>query len=98
MITCNDLTKNEADLKRIGGLLLTIQTSVTPTSLVLPWFPSPARKARDQATAELFTTLYAYIEARRHADITSDAIDFLITEEETTQNIVEVSPAPKIIA
>ena len=96
MATCHDLTKNEADLKKIGELFLTLQTSATPTSLLLPWFPSPARKTVKEATTELFTMLYTYVETRRSAELTSDAIDVLIAEGETSQNIVGVSRTPKV--
>ncbi|KAF9645080.1 cytochrome P450 [Thelephora ganbajun] len=88
MTTCHDLTKNEVDLKKIGDLFLTLQTSATPTSLLLPWFPSPARKAGRQATTELYTMLYGYVERRKHARPTNDAIDVLIADGETTQNIM----------
>jgi sterol 14-demethylase len=93
MATCHDLTKNEADLKKIGELFLTLQTSATPASLLLPWFPSPARRTGKKATTELFTMIYTYVETRRHAEPTADAIDVLIADGETTQNIVGVSPA-----
>ena len=96
MIACHDLTKNEADLKRIGELFMTFQTSGTPTSLLLPWFPSSARKAGKEATTEIFTILYTYVERRRHAVPTSDAIDVLIADGETTQNIVGVGPAREV--
>ena len=96
MATCHDLVKNEADLKKISELFLTFQTSSTPTSLLLPWFPSPARKAGKEATTELFTMLYTYVETRRDAELTSDAIDVLIAEGETTQNIVGVSAAVEV--
>jgi len=92
MTTCDDLIKNEADLKRIGGLFMTLQTSATPASLLLPWFPSPARKTGKKAATELYTLLYAYVETRKHAEPTSDAIDILIADGETTQNVVGVSP------
>ena len=97
MATCHDLVKNEADLKKISELFLTFQTSSTPTSLLLPWFPSPARKAGKEATTELFTMLYTYVETRRDAELTSDAIDVLIAEGETTQNIVGVSAAVEVL-
>jgi sterol 14-demethylase len=97
MTTCHDLTKNEADLKKIGELFITLQINDTPTSLLFPWFPSPSRKAGKQATTELFTMLHTYVEARRHAELTSDAIDILIAEGESTQNIVGVSPVPSIV-
>ena len=93
MTTCHDLVKNEADLKRIGEVFMTLQTIATPVSLLLPWFPSPARKMGKQAATELYTLLHTYVETRRHAVPTSDAIDILIADGETTQNIVEVSPA-----
>ena len=98
LTTCSDLAKNEADLKKTGKLLLTIQASITPTSLVLPWFPSPAKRTGQLATTELYTILYTYTEARKHAELTSDAIDLLIAEEETTQNIVGVSSTSKAVA
>ena len=96
MATCRDLAKNKADIKKIQGLFLTLQTSSTPASLLLPWFPSPARKRVKQATTDLFTTLRNYVEARRHADLTNDTIDVLIADGETTKHIVDVSPALKV--
>ena len=95
-VTCHDLTTNEADLKKIGELFMTLQTSATPVSLLLPWFPSPARKTAKQAGADLYATLYTYVETRRHAEPTSDAIDMFIADGETTQNIVGVSPAQEL--
>ena len=93
---CHDLTTNEADLKKIEELFTTLQTGATPASLLFPWFPSPARNAVKQATTELYTMLYTYIETRRHAELTSDAIEVLIDDGETTQDIVGVSPIRRI--
>jgi len=95
MVACHDLTKNETDLKKIGESFMKFQTSVTPTSLLLPWFPSSARKAGKEATTQIFTILYTYVERRRHAEPTSDAIDVLIADGETTQTIVGVGPVPE---
>jgi len=97
MTTCRDLAGNETDLKKIGELFLTLQTSATPTSLLFPWFSSPARKTGKEATTEMYTTLYTYVESRRQAELTSDAIDFLIADGDTNQNIVAVSPAWKVL-
>ena len=91
MTTCHDLVENEADLKRMGEVFMTLQTAATPISLLLPWFPSAARKTVKQASTELYTLLHAYVETRRHAEPTNDAIDILIADGETTQNIVGVS-------
>ena len=96
LITCHDLATNETDLKKIEKLFMTLQTSATPTSLLFPWFPSLSREAGKQATTELYTMLHTYVETRRHAELTSDAIDVLIDDGDTTQNIVGVSPALKV--
>ena len=97
MTTCNDLTKNETDLKKIGELFMALQASATAVSLLFPWFPSPARKTEKQATTELYIILHTYVETRRQAEPTSDAIDVMIATGETTQNIVRVSAAPQVV-
>jgi hypothetical protein len=94
---CRDLANNKSDLKRIGELLMTLQTSATPASLLLPWFPSPARKAKKQATTELYTMLYPYVEKRKQAEPTSDGIDLLIADGMATQGVVGVGPVPKLV-
>jgi len=96
MATCRDLVKNEAALKKIGELFMTLQNSTTAVSLLFPWFPGPARTTGKQAAVELYTMLYTYVETRRGAEPTSDAIDLLIAEGETTQNIVGVSPTSEV--
>lgn len=94
LATCQDLAENEADIKRIGDLFVTHQASSTPTAVLLPRFPSPARKAGKEATTELFTMLYAYVERRRRAEATNDAIDIMIAEGETSPKIVGVCFLP----
>ena len=97
MAACEDLTKNEADLKRILELLSILFTSSTPTAVLLPWFPSPARKATRKATTELFNMFCTYVEARRGAEPTSESIDVLIAEGETNQSIADVSFAQNFL-
>lgn len=96
LTTCNDLTKNEADLKKIGDLFAALQASATPLALLLSWFPGLARKLGKAATTEFFVMIRTYVEARRHAEPTSDPIDILIADGETTDAIVEVNFFPKI--
>jgi hypothetical protein len=97
IITCRDLARNKSDRKRIAELFVTLQTSATPASLVLPWFPSSARKTGKQATTEIYTMFYTYVENRRQAEPTNDAIDLLIANGGSTQDIVGASPAPKAL-
>lgn len=97
LATCQELTKNEADLKRIGELFMTHEASSTPAAVLLPWLPSAARKAGKEATTELFTMLYAYVEKRRRAEPTRDAIDIMIADGEATQKIVGVRFPPRVM-
>ena len=91
MTTCDSLARNDADLEKIGGLFLTIQKGATPASILLPWFPSPARKRRQAAATELFKILYTHVEKRRRAEPGSDPIDILIADGESSQSIARVS-------
>ena len=97
LVSCDDLTKNEADLKRIRELFTTMHTSTTAVSLLLPWFPSPGRKSVKKSTTELFCLLQTHVEARRSAEPKSDAIDLLIAEGETSVNIAGASFVPKLV-
>lgn len=97
MATCNDLAENEADLKKMGGLFSTLITTPTPTSLILPWFPSPARLKVIATNIRLFLMLRNRVEARRHADPTNDPIDLLIAEGQTTREIVMVGFAQRVM-
>lgn len=40
--------------------------------------------------------LYTYVEIRRRAEPTSDAIDLMIADGEATENIVGVSPTLRV--
>ena len=97
MGTCRDLAKNGANLKKVKELFMTIHDSTTPVSSLLPWFPGPARKSINRAMTELHTLLHTYVKARRHAEPTSDAIDVLIADGVTDQNITGVSSGPEVI-
>ena len=93
--TCHDLTKNDADLKKIGQFVSTFLNEASPAALIFPWFPSPSRVKITATNIKLFLMLRNYVEARRQAEPTNDAIDVLIADGETTQYIVQVSFAPK---
>ena len=97
LTTCHDLAKNEGDLKSIGETLTILNKSHNPLSLFLPWFLSPMKTSGWNSTVKFYTMIRDYVEARRKADLTSDAIDVLIADGETTHNIVRVSFDPKFV-
>ncbi|KAJ7671376.1 cytochrome P450 [Mycena polygramma] len=90
LASCRELTEDAAAVSRIQDLYHTLEKSSTPVALLLPWFPSAARKSRAAATTELFTMLYGYVEGRRNAAVpSSDAIDVLLAEGNNSMSVVE---------
>ncbi|KAH9477139.1 Cytochrome P450 monooxygenase [Psilocybe cubensis] len=90
MASCDELAKDVKTISELQSLYWTLEKSATPTALLLPWFPSPAKKRKEVATKELFMKLYGFVEARRHATVPStDAIDVLLGQGMDTPNIVQ---------
>ncbi|KAJ7131552.1 cytochrome P450 [Mycena crocata] len=89
MSTCKELADDPAAVSVLSDLYWLLEKGTTPVGVLLPWFPSPARKAREKATAHLFGMLYKYVEIRRNAAVpSSDAFDLLISQGMATQVIV----------
>jgi sterol 14-demethylase len=90
MASCDELAKDLETMEKIQSLYWTLEKSATPTSLLLPWFPGPAKKRKEAATKELFMKLYGFVETRRAAEVpSSDAIDVCIGQGMATENIVQ---------
>lgn len=92
MATCQELAKNQDNIKHLKQHYQDIDESATPVNVLLPWFPSQARKTQEKATRALFTLLEKYVDLRREAAIpSSDPIDTLIAHSDTDELIVGMS-------
>lgn len=92
MATCTELSENIEAVEEMQALYWTLEKSATPASLLLPWFPGPAKKRKDKATKELYMKLWDYVELRRNAAVpSSDAFDLFLEKGLTTAEIVGVS-------
>ena len=92
MVTCAELGADFETIEEIQRLYWQLEKSATPTVLLLPWFPGPAKKRKEQATKALFLKLYDYVELRKNAAVpSSDSIDVLLGQGLPTSEIVEVS-------
>lgn len=89
MATCQELAENKDDIERLTQHYWDLEKSATPVALLLPWFPSRAKKAQKNSTRALFTLLYKYVDLRRKAPVpSSDPIDTLIAYGDNNEAIV----------
>jgi len=94
LATCQELAENKDDIERLTQHYWDLEKSATPMALLLPWFPSRAKKAQKNSTRALFTLLYKYVDLRRKAPVpSSDPIDTLIAYGDTNEAIVGVIPS-----
>ena len=92
--TCQELAENKDDIERLAQHYWDLEKSATPVALLLPWFPSRAKKVQRNSTRALFTLFYKYVILRRKAPVpSSDSIDTLIAYGDTDEAIVGVSPS-----
>lgn len=91
MGACRELADDKDAIERLTQHYWNIEKNATPTVLLLPWLPSPAKKTQEKATRELFTMLYNYVYLRRNAPTPStDPIDLLVAYGDSNEAIVSV--------
>ena len=87
-------------IEEIQALYWKLEKSTTPTTLLLPWFPGPAKKRKEQATMptkNLFIKLQDY-ELKKNADVPSSDAIFLLERGLATAQIVDVSQRQFILS
>jgi sterol 14-demethylase len=91
LATCRELAEDKEAVTQLAGYYWNLEKSTTPISVLLPWFPSPAKKAKAKATMGLYTLLSSYVRLRRDASTpTMDPIDHLIGEGLSDGDIIAV--------
>ena len=92
MATCQELAADKQAIADLRRHYFDIEQNSTPVSILLPWFPSQARKARTKSTEELYLLIRKYVTMRREAKIpSSDPIDLLIAHGDSDDSITGVS-------
>jgi len=92
MATCQEMAADKQTIADLRRHYFDIEQNTTPASVLLPWFPSPARKKKTKATLELYLLIKKYVTMRREAKTSSsDAIDFLIANGDSDGLIIRVS-------
>ena len=92
MTSCAELADDFKSVEEIQGLYWQLEKAATPTALLLPWFPGPAKKRKERVTKAIYTKLHDYVELRKNAAVPSpDSIDVLLGHGVSTSETVEVS-------
>ncbi|KAG8704821.1 hypothetical protein FRC08_002018 [Ceratobasidium sp. 394] len=89
-IGCREIADSVESCKKLEDLYWHIEKRSTPTSLLLPWFPSPARKMKMAATTEMYMWLDSIIKARQNENWReNDALQDMLDSGESTPTIVQ---------
>ncbi|KAG6827320.1 hypothetical protein H0H92_012228 [Tricholoma furcatifolium] len=89
LATCRELSEDKESITQLASHYWELEKSATPFSLLFPWFPGSAKKAKEAATRDLYNLLHRYVDIRRNAkESTSDALDVLIAAGETDEAII----------
>jgi hypothetical protein len=89
--TCKELAEDKEAITQLAGHYWNLEKSTTPVSVLLPWFPGPAKKAKAKATMGLYTLLSSYVRLRRGASTpTMDSLDHLIGQGLSDGDIISV--------
>jgi sterol 14-demethylase len=91
MASCDELATDAETVRNISDIYFRHEKSVTAASLLLPWFPSAARKEKTQTITALYKILSHYVDLRRKGEMrNSDTIDVLLTQGGDDASIIDV--------
>ena len=94
MASCRELSEDKTAISQLAKLYWEVEENVTPVTILLPWFPGSAKKAKQKATRALYNIFLSYINLRRKVAIPSnDSIDLFIAQGISDHRIVEVNSA-----
>ncbi|KAH9478207.1 Cytochrome P450 monooxygenase [Psilocybe cubensis] len=91
MATCKELAEDRKAMNDLAKHYWALEKSATPVSLLLPWFPGPAKRAKEKSTVALYNLFNSFVERRRNATVpSSDPIDLFIAQGDSNDTIIGV--------
>ena len=92
MVTCRELSEDREAIARLSENYLEVEKNAgTPATLLIPWFPSHAKREKRKATMVLYSTFLRYIQLRRNSSNPSnDPIDLFISQGLSDDAIIGV--------
>ncbi|KAJ7097698.1 cytochrome P450 [Mycena epipterygia] len=100
MGSCHELANVRKAITHMAQLFDDVEKNSTPISLLLPWFPGPAKRTKQHAIHKLFTLIGSCVEKRRAASVvrTSDTIDHLLGAGCSPESIIQNEPLHEHLA
>ena len=94
MASCRELSEDREAIALLSKNYLEVEKNGTPVTVLLPWFPSLAKRAKIKATKVLYDTFLSYIDLRRKSSTPSnDPIDLFISQGISDKEIISVRPS-----
>jgi len=87
--SCREIADDADEVKRVTDLYWKMEKGSTPTAILFPWLPVPARKRRNDATMDLYLLIKKHVDKRK-ADgrVEADAMQVLLDEGDGENDIV----------
>ncbi|KAG9124092.1 hypothetical protein FRC07_012864 [Ceratobasidium sp. 392] len=87
---CREIADSVESCKKLEELYWLVEKGSTPTTVLLPWLPSKARKQKTEATIELYNWFDSIIKARQaEGRREEDALQVLIDLGDSTTDIIQ---------
>ena len=94
MASCRELSEDREMIAQLVKTFWDIEKNGTAVTILFPWFPSFAKRAKRKATKTLYNILLSYVNLRRKSSTPSnDPIDLFISEGLSDRDIIQVRPS-----
>ena len=81
-------------MARIKQLFDKVDRGTTPTTVLFPWFPSPAMVSKARATKQLYDIIVNTIKVRKQSGVShNDNLQMFLESEDEVSTIAGVSSA-----
>ena len=91
LASCRELSEDREAIARLAKNYWEIEKNGTPVTVLFPWFPSFAKRAKKKATTALYDIFLSYVDLRRKSSTPSnDPIDLFISQGLSDDVIIEV--------
>jgi hypothetical protein len=94
MASCRELSENREAIAQLAKNYWEVEKNGTAVTILFPWFPSLAKRAKKKATMALYNLFLSYVDLRRKSSIPSnDPIDLFISQGLSDGEIINVGPS-----